>query len=109
MSLPAAILMLVLLGIVLSIVLAPLNALPRVRRARSGERADLQAQREAKYQEIRDAELDFQTGKLSAQDHEAVDSALRREALEILDRIQALDEAEQREDAEQANAASKAA
>jgi hypothetical protein len=103
MSLPAAILLLMLLGIVLSIVLGPLNALPTPgRRRRGGERADLEAQREAKYQEIRDAELDFQTGKLSVQDHEAVDSALRREAVEILNRIQALDQAEQSEDAKRA-------
>lgn len=109
MTLPAAILMLVLFGIVLSIILSPLNALPRPRRRRSSERADLEAQREAKYQEIRDAELDFQTGKLSVPDHEAVDAVLRREALEILDGIRALDEADEKDAAEQARAASTSA
>ncbi len=94
MSLPAAALMIVLVGIVLSIVLAPLSAVPGLHRRRSNERADLEAQREAKYQEIRDSEMDFKTGKLSVEDHEAVDGALRREALSILDRIRALDEAE---------------
>lgn len=102
MTLPAAILMLVLLGIVLWIVLTPLSAMPRLRRRRSNERADLEAQREAKYQEIRDAEMDFKTGKLSVEDHEAVDGALRSEAVEILDRIRSLDVAEE---AEQARAA----
>lgn len=46
--------------------------------------ADLQAAREAKYREIRDAELDHRTGKLSDDDYEAVDRALRTEAIEIL-------------------------
>jgi hypothetical protein len=55
------------------------------------ERARLQAAREAKYREIRDAELDLRTGKLSQEDFEAVDGALRAEALEILDRLEALE------------------
>lgn len=105
MTMPAAILMLVLLGIVLSIILRPLNAMPRIRRRRSNERANLEAQREAKYQEIRDAEMDFKTGKLSVEDHEAVDGALRREALEILDQMKTLDEAEEREEAKEATKA----
>lgn len=88
----AAALMILLIGVVLSIVLRPLNAVPGLRRSRSNERADLEAQREAKYQEIRDTEMDYQTGKLSIEDYEAVDGALRREALAILDRIGALDE-----------------
>jgi|HubBroStandDraft_6_1064221.scaffolds.fasta_scaffold1587284_2 hypothetical protein len=92
MSLPAAVLMIFLIGIVLSIVLRPLNAVGGLRRRPSNERADLEAQREAKYQEIRDAELDFKTGKLSVEDYEAVDGALKREALAILDRIGALEQ-----------------
>ena len=47
----------------------------------------LEAAREAKYREIRDAELDFRTGKLSREDYEAIDGALRAEALEILNRL----------------------
>jgi hypothetical protein len=46
--------------------------------------ADLEAAREAKYREIRDAELDHSTGKLSDADFEAVDKTLRAEAVEIL-------------------------
>jgi hypothetical protein len=49
--------------------------------------ADLEARKEAKYREIRDAELDFRTGKLSAEDHHALDRTLRREALELLEEI----------------------
>jgi hypothetical protein len=45
---------------------------------------DLEAAREAKYQEIRDAELDARLGKLSAEDHRVLDRQLRAEAIEIL-------------------------
>jgi hypothetical protein len=45
---------------------------------------DLEAAREAKYQEIRDAELDARLGKLSAADHRVLDRQLRAEAIEIL-------------------------
>jgi hypothetical protein len=58
------------------------------------ERAQLESAREAKYGEIRDAELDMRTGKLSREDYEAVDAALRAEALEVLDRLQVLERAE---------------
>jgi cytochrome c-type biogenesis protein CcmF len=43
------------------------------------------ARKEAKYREIRDAELDHAVGKLSDEDFAAVDAELREEALEILD------------------------
>lgn len=49
---------------------------------------ELEAAREAKYREIRDAELDFRTGKLSNEDYEAIDAELRAEAIEILDQIE---------------------
>lgn len=55
------------------------------------ERAELEAARETKYREIRDAELDLRTGKLSDEDYEAIDSGLRAEALELLDRLEAID------------------
>ena len=50
----------------------------------TAELAELEAAREAKYREIRDAELDHRTGKLSDADFEAIDSGLRAEAVEIL-------------------------
>jgi hypothetical protein len=94
-----AIVILALIGFVLLVVGAPLRA---ARRGMSGgeahekpdstaggaEQDDLEAAREAKYREIRDAELDFRTGKLSGEDYEAIDSQLRAEALEILDRLE---------------------
>ena len=49
--------------------------------------AELEAAREAKYRELRDAELDHDTGKLSDDDYEALDRTLRGEALEILHEI----------------------
>jgi len=53
-----------------------------------GEREALEAAREAKYQEIRDLEMDFRTGKLSTEDYEAVNAQLRSEAIQILDRLE---------------------
>lgn len=53
------------------------------------ELADLEAAKEAKYQEIRDAELDHRTGKLSEQDHRVLDAELRAEAIALLKRIDA--------------------
>ncbi len=55
--------------------------------------AELEAAREAKYREIRDAELDHRTGKLSDEDFQAIDKTLRAEAIEIL---RALDRAHRR-------------
>ena len=55
-------------------------------------RQELEAEREAKYREIRDAELDFRTGKLSREDYEAIDAELRSEAIGILDRLAAAQE-----------------
>src|SRR6266704_1907429 len=88
---------LVLVAGVLIVISAPLRARDAERRGgrREGEqtrpepeRAALEAEREAKYREIRDAELDYRTGKLSREDYEAVDAALRREAIAILDSLE---------------------
>jgi hypothetical protein len=57
-------------------------------------RVELETAREAKYREIRDTELDYRTGKLSREDFAATDGALRAEAVEILDWLDALDEDE---------------
>lgn len=58
--------------------------------AEEGALADLEAAKEAKYREIRDAELDHRTGKLSQEDHRALDAELRGEAIELLRRIDAV-------------------
>jgi cytochrome c-type biogenesis protein CcmF len=57
----------------------------RGRRRGAFVRTEADARKEAKYREIRDAELDHATGKLSDQDFALLDAELRREALEILD------------------------
>jgi hypothetical protein len=59
-------------------------------RARSSisVREELETARESKYREIRDAELDFRTGKLSESDYAAIDADLRAEALTILDALE---------------------
>jgi hypothetical protein len=43
--------------------------------------------KEAKYREIRDAELDHVSGKLSDEDYAILDSELRKEAVGILDTV----------------------
>ncbi len=51
-------------------------------------REELEVAREAKYREIRDAELDYRTGKLSNEDYQAIDAELRAQAIEILNRLE---------------------
>jgi cytochrome c-type biogenesis protein CcmF len=55
------------------------------RRAPAAADGELEALKEAKYREIRDAELDHAAGKLSDEDYALLDAELRREAVEILD------------------------
>jgi hypothetical protein len=82
-------LVLVVLAAVVLIVSGPLRRV-RTEPIRDGEEvAELEAAREAKYREIRDAELDHQTGKLSDADWRAMDRALRAEAVELLKRLDA--------------------
>jgi hypothetical protein len=52
-----------------------------------GKLVALEASKESKYREIRDAELDFHAGKLSAADFRELDRQLRREAIAILQQI----------------------
>ncbi|MES1193916.1 MAG: hypothetical protein ABUM26_06285, partial [Solirubrobacterales bacterium] len=51
---------------------------------------DLEAAKEARYREIREAEMDFRTGKLSEADYKVIDRQLRAEAVELLRRLDAL-------------------
>jgi len=68
-------------------------------------RIDLEAARDAKYREIRDAELDHQTGKLSDADFQAIDSTVRAEAIELLRQLDALDESADGADCDEAEEA----
>ena len=56
------------------------------------EVAELEAAKEAKYREIRDAELDFKTGKHSEPDWRALDRMMRAEAVAQLKRLDQLQE-----------------
>jgi hypothetical protein len=81
----AFLIILVLLAAVVAIVSRPLRA--GRREAPGEEEADvaaLEAARDAKYREIRDAELDYRTGKLSEEDWRGLDEQLRAEAVAIL-------------------------
>lgn len=59
----------------------------RGRRRGALVRTEADALKEAKYREIRDAEMDHASGKLSDEDFAAIDAELRREAVEILDSV----------------------
>lgn len=85
-------LVIVVLFAVVAIVVAPLRgrSADATGRRERAELAELEAAKEAKYREIRDAELDLRTGKLSEEDHRALDRTLRAEAIELLRRIDAL-------------------
>jgi type II secretory pathway component PulM len=81
----------VVLAVVVLVVAAPLRARRADEAAESAARAELEAARDAKYREIRDAELDHRTGKLSEADWRALDRSLRAEAVAILKRLDELD------------------
>jgi hypothetical protein len=87
--------LLVILVIVAAVVLfvsAPLRRAPDVAgpidasgdESPGSELRELEAARDAKLRELRDAELDHRTGKLSDEDFAEVDGSLRQEAIEIL-------------------------
>jgi hypothetical protein len=80
-------LVLVVLAVVVLVVSAPLRRGRPDEEQEDAARAELEAARDAKYGEIRDAELDFRTGKLSEGDWRALDRGLRAEAVEILRRL----------------------
>jgi hypothetical protein len=99
-----------LLGVVVLVISAPLRAARRPPQdapstSRQGqerppgdavlEHDELTAARAAKYREIRDAELDYRTGKLSLEDYRSIDGELRAEAVEILNRLEALEQSTQ--------------
>jgi hypothetical protein len=78
---------LAILAVVVIVVTGPLRSASRpsgLAEPEPAQVADLEAAREAKYREIRDAELDHSTGKLSDADFEALERTLRAEAVEIL-------------------------
>jgi hypothetical protein len=79
-----AVIVILALALVVWVVSAPLRRGESAEVAEAGDRAALEAARDAKYREIRDAELDWRTGKLSDEDYREQDRRLRAEAVEIL-------------------------
>jgi len=88
----APLIVIVVLTLVVLLVTAPLRGGASARAEERAEvlRADLEAAREAKYREIRDAELDYRTGKMSQADWRRLDRELRAEAIDILKRLDEL-------------------
>jgi hypothetical protein len=82
----APVIVMVLLAVVVVVISAPVRrGVAAIEEERDTlRRADLEEAKEAKYREIRDAELDYRTGKLSEADWRAVDRELRAEAMELL-------------------------
>ena len=87
-------LVVVVLAVAVLVIVAPLRTGRAAEHEATDEarRAELEAAKAAKYAEIRDAELDYRTGKLSEADWRGLDRQLRREAVEVLHRLDALED-----------------
>ena len=86
-----ALALLILAALVALVVVRPLRRPEQLERKEQGRLEELQAAKEAKYREIRDAELDREMGKLSQDDWRSVDRDLRGEAIEILRELDRLE------------------
>ena len=84
------ILIIVALAVVVWVVSGPLRRGEDPEVTETGRRAALQAAKEAKYREIRDAELDYRMGKLSEADYKTTDRELRGQAIAILEELDEL-------------------
>ena len=82
--------------VVLAVAVAVVVARPLLRPSEvepeDARRAALEAAKEARYREIRDAELDREMGKLSDDDWRGIDRDLRAQAIEILRELDERDE-----------------
>ena len=80
-----------LAAVVAAVLVRPLIRGDRAEHHDSTRIEELRAAKEAKYREIRDAELDHRMGKVSREDWRAVDRDLRGEAIEILRELDRLE------------------
>ena len=81
----------VIVALVAAFVSAPLRrGAPQESERDEEDLAELEIRKQAKYREIRDAEADRAAGKLSEADFRRLDEELRREAIEILKRMDRL-------------------
>jgi hypothetical protein len=83
--------LLVLVLLVAAVLSVPLRRRGEEERRDETRLAELRAAKEAKYREIRDAELDREMGKLSRDDWRSVDRDLRAEAIDILRELDRLE------------------
>ena len=90
MDLLQFLLVLAVLGAAVFVITGPLRRPPGEPDPEDRGEAALEAAKEAKYREIRDAELDHRTGKLSQDDWRALDRELRAEAMDLLRRLDEL-------------------
>ncbi len=81
----------IVLALVVLLVTAPLRRRGEDEATDCAARDELEASRDAKYREIRDAELDYRVGKLSEADWRELDRGLRAEAVAILRQLDELD------------------
>lgn len=81
---------LLLAGVVVGLVTVPFRREPARGGLEDPAVAELEAARDAKFREIRDCENDYRTGKLDRADFERIDATLRNEAVEILERLDAV-------------------
>jgi hypothetical protein len=68
------------------------------------ERAELEDAKQAKYREIKDAELEFKAGRMTEDQWHTTDRELRREAMQILAKIDTLHTQTSPKDVEQPSA-----
>jgi hypothetical protein len=73
------------------VVVRPLRRPAEVAEAGEERLATLEAAKEAKYREIRDAEFDFRMGKIAESDYRRTDRELRDQAIAILRQIDELE------------------
>jgi hypothetical protein len=86
---------LILLAVVLFVTVPLRRPVAGAEEAEDPRVAELEARKEAKYREIRDAELDRAAGKLSEEDWRRQDAELRREAMNILRELDQLRDEDQ--------------
>jgi membrane protein implicated in regulation of membrane protease activity len=84
--------LILLAAVVALVVTRPLRTSVGAERQDQTRIEELRAAKEAKYREIRDAELDHRMGKVSREDWRAVDRDLRGEAIEILRELDRLED-----------------
>ncbi len=82
--------LILLVALVAVVVTWPLSRGKGEERLESSRLQELNAAKEAKYREIRDAEMDHRMGKISEEDWRGLDAELRAQAIKILKELDRL-------------------